>query len=227
VYRNSLYHVLKDEAQKQSTKKYGNHRNFFGTIISGSGKQGYNIQFDDLPVGNQVVYILRRNMLKVIPPDEEEPEFDHARDLAEASVDVTPTVARNDPIKASADGFCTLDKDSLCGALTYDMRYGKEVGDKIVWRILRDSESMDLGMPDMDGTEQFKKDIDLDEDTDLGDVFFSEFFPCIVGHAAIIDDFHGSRRSHYYSKIQNDNIKFHDENAEDPDWKVKQAYLLL
>jgi hypothetical protein len=68
VTRNTLYHVLQDhDAQKESTKQYGNHRNFFGTITSGSGKQGYKkIQFNDLPVGNQEVSILRRNMIKVV-----------------------------------------------------------------------------------------------------------------------------------------------------------------
>jgi hypothetical protein len=35
VTRSTLYHVLKDDAQKESTKQYGNHRNFFGTIASG------------------------------------------------------------------------------------------------------------------------------------------------------------------------------------------------
>jgi hypothetical protein len=45
VTHNTLYHVLQDDAQKESTKQYGNHCNFFGiTILSGSGKQGYNIQ---------------------------------------------------------------------------------------------------------------------------------------------------------------------------------------
>jgi hypothetical protein len=65
VTRNTLYHVLQDDAQKESTEQYGNHHNFFGTITSGSGKQGYKIQFDYLPVGNQEVSILRRNMIKV------------------------------------------------------------------------------------------------------------------------------------------------------------------
>jgi hypothetical protein len=106
-------------------------------------------------------------------------------------------------------------------------RYGKEAGEKIAWRILKDSESIDLSMPDMDGYNQFKKDIDLNKETDLGDVFLSEFLPCIMGHATIIDEFHDDLRSPYYSTINNDNINFHDENAQDPDWKVKQAYLLL
>jgi hypothetical protein len=30
VTRNTLYHVLQDDAQKESTKQYGNHHNFFG-----------------------------------------------------------------------------------------------------------------------------------------------------------------------------------------------------
>jgi hypothetical protein len=58
VTRNILFHVLQDEVQKESTKQYGNHQNFFGTIISGSGKQGFKVQFDDLPVGDQEVYII-------------------------------------------------------------------------------------------------------------------------------------------------------------------------
>jgi hypothetical protein len=198
VTRNTLYHVLQDDAQKESTKQYGNYRNFFGTITSGSGKQGYKIQFDDLHVGNQEVSILRRNMIKVVLEIEEEAEFDHATDLAEAYADVTPRrVTRKDPLKASADSFSGLDKESLCEAATYEMRYGKEEEDIIGWKILQDSDSIDLGMPDMDGDNQFKKNIDLNEDTDLGDVFFTEFFPSIMGHAKIIDEYHADPRSPY------------------------------
>jgi hypothetical protein len=38
------------------------------------------------------------------------------------------------------------------------MRYGNKepVADRIVWRILKDSESIDLGMPDIDGLNQFR-----------------------------------------------------------------------
>jgi hypothetical protein len=136
-------------------------------------------------------------------------------------------VSRKDPLEASAAYLSGLDKESLREAATYDMRYGKEEGDIIVGKILQDSDSIDLGMPDMDGDNQFKKNIDLNEDTDLGDVFFTEFFPSIIGHAKIIDEYHADQRSPYYSTVNNDNIIFHDENAQDPDWKVQQAYLLL
>jgi hypothetical protein len=101
VTRNTLYLVLQDDAQKESTKQYGNYRNFFGTITSGSGKQGYKIQFDDLPVGNQEVFILRRNMIKVVLENEEEAEFDHATDLAEAYANVTPRVTQGESVRSS------------------------------------------------------------------------------------------------------------------------------
>jgi hypothetical protein len=35
VTRNMLYHVLQDDAQKESTKQCGNHHNFFGNITVG------------------------------------------------------------------------------------------------------------------------------------------------------------------------------------------------
>ncbi len=31
----------------------------------------------------------------------------------------------------------------------------------------------------------------------------------------------------YYDTVSQDGIKFYDEEAEDPDWKVKQCYLLF
>ena len=43
----------------------------------------------------------------------------------------------------------------------------------------------------------------------------------------MIDEYHADPRSPYYSTVNNDNIIFHDENAQDTDWKVQQAYLLL
>jgi hypothetical protein len=118
-------------------------------------------------------------MINVVLENEEEAEFDHVTDLAEAYANVTPRVTRKDPLKASADSFSGLDKESLCEAATYEMRYGMEEEDIIVWKILQDSDSIDLGMPDMNGDNQFKKNIDLNEDTDLGNVFFTEFFPSI------------------------------------------------
>ena len=67
-----MFHILKSEKQKDDIQKYGNSRNFHGEIISGNGKQGYNIKFDDLPADDQVVYVRRRNIIVVVEEGEEE-----------------------------------------------------------------------------------------------------------------------------------------------------------
>ncbi len=56
-------------------------------------------------------------------------------------------------------------------------------------------------MPDMDGDNQFKRNIDLNKDTDSGYVCFAEFFPSVIGHAKIVDEYHADPRSPYYSTV--------------------------
>jgi hypothetical protein len=34
-------------------------------------------------------------------------------------------------------------------------------------------------------------------------------------------------KTDFYETVQHDKIKFHDEDAEDPDWEIHQAYTLL
>lgn len=105
-----LHHALQDNAQKEGTKQNGNDCNFFGTIISGSRKQEYNIHFNDLLEGSQEVNVMQRNMQKVVQAEKEEAEFDHATDLAEAYANVTHLITWNDPLKAFADAFSAISK---------------------------------------------------------------------------------------------------------------------
>ncbi len=51
------------------------------------------------------------------------------------------------------------------------------------------------------------------------------YFPS--GHAKIIDKYLSSDLATYHDTVVRDKIKFHDEDAEDPDWRVHQCYLLL
>ena len=62
---DNLFHILKSDKQKEDIKKYGNSRNFYGKIVSGNGKQGYRIRFDDFPADDQVVYSCRGNIITV------------------------------------------------------------------------------------------------------------------------------------------------------------------
>jgi len=49
----------------------------------------------------------------------------------------------------------------------------------------------------------------------------------ILGHAKIIDKFLSDPRASYHETVVRDEIVFHDEENYDPDWKVRQCYLLL
>jgi hypothetical protein len=51
VPRSNLFHVLEHDEQRKTLKGYGNSRNYYGRILSGSGKQNYKIRFDGLPAG--------------------------------------------------------------------------------------------------------------------------------------------------------------------------------
>ncbi len=48
-----------------------------------------------------------------------------------------------------------------------------------------------------------------------------------VGHAKIIDKYLSNPLATYHDTVCKDKILFLDEHAEDPDWKVKQGYLLI
>lgn len=70
------------------------------------------------------------------------------------------------------------------------------------------------------------KEIDFDN-RGLDDIFFEEFFPCVEGHAALINEFYSNINAPMCETVHNDKIKFHDPESADPDWLVKQCYLLM
>ena len=91
-----------------------------------------------------------------------------------------------------------------------------------------DGVNVDFGGVDFETDVEWKKDITWKEDnSDLAEIFFEHFFPCVKGHAKLIDDYHSSKNSPYYLTVERDKIKFHQEDDEDPDWMVKQCYLIL
>ena len=69
--RGDLFHILIHHQQKAVLHKYGNSRNFHSTILSGNGKQGDNINVDELPSDWQEVHAKRRNIITFVDPAEE------------------------------------------------------------------------------------------------------------------------------------------------------------
>jgi len=55
-------------------------------------------------------------------------------------------------------------------------------------------------------------------------VFFLSF---LKDHAKIIDEYLSDSRASFHGTVVQDKIRFHDNNDPDPDWMVKQCYLLI
>ena len=229
VRRDNLFHVLKSEAQKTDIAKHGNSRNFYGVIMSGNGKQGYQIKFDDLPAGNQEACVRRRNTIAVVSIGEEEVECDHSN--ADLSVIKRSTAKDKEAQAKCINDFCAKEEADALAATEFKMNYFKECGDPetdfIEWDISLDTESVDWDEVDLAGETEWRKKIAVDHKSNLNNVFFENFPPCVAGHSKLIDEYHSSRDSTYHSTAKHDKIKFHDPDADDPDWKVKKARTIM
>jgi hypothetical protein len=181
VTRSNIFHVLEHDEQRETLKGYGNSRNYYGQILSGSGKQGYNICFDDLPAAFQDVTIKRRILITVVEDGEEEKEHDHVNQpAAEDLAEITQKPAQKElPAKESINKFCSLETDTLSSGKKFDLRWGPGDDEVINWKILADGENITkdtLNVPNSVDYVSANKDNELSDDTDLNDLFFEQFF---------------------------------------------------
>ena len=122
ITRSLLFHILEHDEQREKLKGYGNSRNFFGRILSGSGKTGYSIRFDDLPAGYQDVHVKIRILITVLEDGEEEKETDHTNQLAKELAEIRPpTATKEAPAKSSTDKFCALDTETIAAATIFGL----------------------------------------------------------------------------------------------------------
>ena len=71
----------------------------------------------------------------------------------------------------------------------------KKVEKNLEWDKIVDMRSIHLGRVDFGTCGESRKDIELDpNDRNLSEVCFENLFPCVKGHAKIIDEYHSSRR---------------------------------
>ena len=118
VQRKSLFHILEHEEQKEVMKRDdGNSRNYYGKVLSGNGNQGYRIQFDELPVGMQIVHIKRRERITVVEDGEEEKMYDRElEECEECTSSPSKTRKDNNPMMTCQRDFKKLDDDIFCHA---------------------------------------------------------------------------------------------------------------
>ena len=91
-----------------------------GEIISGNGKQGYNIKFDDLPADDRVVYVRRRNIIVVVKEGEEEVECNHVNDDLNTK---TSTPKKDNVHQECITEFCAMEGEAILTAKTFSLKY--------------------------------------------------------------------------------------------------------
>jgi hypothetical protein len=134
-------------------------------------------------------------LITVVEDGEEEKQHDHDNQLAaEDLAEITQKPAQKElPEKESINKFCSLETYTLSSTKKFDLRWGPGNDEVINWKILADGEHItedSLDVPNSVDYVSADEDNELSDDTDLNDLFFDQFFPSIVGHAKIIDEFH-------------------------------------
>jgi Transposase IS4 len=228
--RKVLFHLLTSETQKACIRDFANNYQCYGTLKSGNSNVGYKVAFDILPAEERDVFVKRQN-LDPVGKGEEEKTYERETDDPDFLAKAATSQKKRTPQQLSSDLFLELEDAVASVAKTFDMCYdNKDESNKIVWNILADNENISSEEDAMQYPDKLtlKKQIDFgDVSTDLGKIFFEHFFPDITGHGKLIDKYHSSNKSPYFITVTNEKIAFHDPENDDPDWIVKQAYLLL
>jgi hypothetical protein len=105
----------------------------------------------------------------------------------------------------------------IAEAATYKMQYGKEDNEFLSWKILKDEEDLEWEAIELPDDVKFLKDIDVDDDTNLNEIFFDHFFLSVEGHAKTLDKYHASTSSPMHKTVKDDKIVFYNDNNDHPD----------
>jgi len=244
VTRKGLYLCgrVSDE-QKAAIKDFPQTYKCFGTVRSGKQKTGYNIEFDLFPAGQKIVLGLTRAKIIVLKAGAEEKALRDptAEQLAllESDDETVASQPNKDgttkkkpkkltPAAKSVNDFVSMSVEDRATARIFEHRYGVGDRDLVEWEILPDGVHITGEHDPFKCPEELemKKEIDFQKEA-LDEIFFRDFFPCIQGHAKLLDEFFDNPLAPYHTTVKEENIVFHQEGDIDPDWAVKQCYLLL
>ncbi len=229
-----LFHIVNGIQQSVLPTDVGNSYPYFGTVVSGGGvqnvKMGWDVRFDVLPIDCNVVSNITRSKLTVLAPGEEEVVgergINHAELLEQVENDEEKEKKKESPMLKCQRDFAGLTKDTILAANVFRMTYDIGPEDHFTWEILGDGEhNVDQDFVPPASTNVVSNSFDYDEAKE--DNFFQHVFPSIEGHGIILDKYLGDPRAPYHDTVKVEKIKFHDPEDPDPDWKVKQCYLII
>ena len=190
-----------------------------------------------MPIGHQVVHKVKKDKLVFVNPGDKEPEIDMVETLADEEQDdedkgdlsgvsdedmetVLLDLKKREkpPLAECMREFCDQLTQSLKESKVFNMQWGKNETDKIEWRILMDSEHMDIGNLVVPSSPSIKE-LNVLYDCSMVENFLALVFPSIAGHAKLIDKFHSNPRSSMYVTVKCEKIMFFNEASNDPDEK--------
>jgi hypothetical protein len=233
VKRVDLYHRLSDNQKQLIPKNIPNDYCFFGTVTGGNSKDGWDIKFDILPESDAVVRVMKKsNKVSMVHDGEEEKLLaSHGGQEPISSDDEfserpVKKQKKLSPLQMSILDFCKQDDGTQKKATDYQMPFGRDgcTNQVFDWKILGETEHITESPYDipMEGPQ-----VNIDFNQPMAKIFFDNVFPDVSGHAKIIDKYLSDQRANFHQTYMNRKMKFHDEKASDPDWKVKQGYLLI
>jgi hypothetical protein len=227
VTRKNLWPIVQDDNQKAVLKNYNDNYNFYGTVVSGGGNKGWKVEFSLFPASNKVV-LLQRKRIHLVASGEEEVPYDKATDLEKyAEINKPKKPKAVSAMQQSDNSFRSLPVEDRKVISEFDMVYDKE-GSSIKWKILQDGEYLKAS----DDPCRYPQGVHILHDIDFVEkgmsvTFFDEFFPSLEGHAEKLDQYYISIDAPYHHTVVKEGIKFHRPDDPDPDWIVKNCYLLL
>ena len=230
--RSQLYHCLNADLQKYLPQEHPNYQNYYGTVVKKSRgrKAAYDIKFDVFR-GDEVAEGLRREIFTTVKKGEEEPPLD-PKYLAKIALEDELTeelVKDEEEIRCEKD-FIKQDVATLKEAKSFTHHFHKKKP-PIVWEIvpadddIADCERFNELKEHMEDGAVINKDIDF-QGLSNSELFMERFLPNVAGLAKRMDQYYEDPRARYHVTVKDRKIKIHDEDDDDPDWKIKQWLLL-
>ena len=233
--RSLLFHVLPTELQQYLPPEEPNYHNYYGTVLkkSRARKPAYDIKFDAF-CNNEVAKGIRRKLFTTVKKGEE-PLIDEKYLASEERERAIQDEDIKDPLEAvSEQDFCCLGNEVLQQAKKFTHKFNNRKCPQIEWTILGAGEHIDnddtfIGLKEkLSSGPTLHPDVSVGmEDLSNGQFFLKYIWPDMTGFGKKMDEYYTSSKANYYNTVQDRHIIFHDPTNDDPDWKMKQAVLLI
>ena len=229
VSRSSLFHIATPTQKPYLDAKLGNSHQYFGTVSArGQGKSAWKVKFDIF--GGDIEVTLKRQNLSILRGTEESTLVDvNEEALEEEVMEVIGNGKKKGPSEVSQSEFIKKGEIFLKDVA----HFVHEEGDTnrkfcIDWEILPVDKHIEEDTFEFPSPPQLNfGDRNLTDMNQLRDIFFDRIFPSVKGHGKLMDEYLADSRSSFHTTAKREKIRFHFEEADDPDWKIKLCYKLM